>query len=42
MYRRMIDEGYLEPWPDGEEPGAPQDLLEREEVDAHDGEATAA
>jgi hypothetical protein len=27
MYRRMLDEGYLEPWPDGEEPPLPQDLL---------------
>ncbi|MCG3181414.1 MAG: hypothetical protein BIFFINMI_03807 [Phycisphaerae bacterium] len=27
MYRRMLDEGYLEPWPDGEEPPLPQDLM---------------
>ena len=35
MYRRMLDNGYLEPWPDGEEPPLPQDLMrgpEREEA----------
>ena len=35
MYRRMLDDGYLEPWPDGEEPGCPQDLIcfkEAEEI----------
>ena len=44
MYRRMLDEGYLEPWPDGPEPDCPQDLIhERPEPGERDErEATAA
>jgi hypothetical protein len=34
MYRRMLEEGYLEPWPEGEEPPLPQDLTR-----SPDGEA---
>lgn len=45
MYRRMLNEGYLEPWPNGEEPDCPQDLIDgkEKEVDTDgDGKATAA
>jgi hypothetical protein len=42
MYQRMLDDGYLEPWPGSQEPGVPQDLADRKEADSDDGETVAA